>query len=1096
MKKIFLFLFCLLTVTVFSQSRYVEDTTDLKDITSFLNGFPAMVVSGDIYEGWYRYDTTTSLTPDARTIFASDHGTGFWVRTYQPTENIKVATDYDGIVTTGEIDSTDMYNFLTETSTPGSSVKVIWPDGTYDLPASFANVTGNWDINWEGNGRSTVIKDLSGFMPYGSGGIEIRNMSFKDGGILLRLDIGSSVTTSNHLILEDLYLQNCQMMARNVYGTNVINYDKVHINNVVMDTINSSVSGGAFIQWTVPVKSMYIGNILVQHNTDSNYVTLFRLQGENDSQFSTGDTTFILENIVIKNIITSATNAPAPVTNKLLMSINGEGNDVVVNGLYVYECNLPQLDLRGSPSQITFHNFAFYCPSVVSTATGTDYFLINKSRKTIAGELAFKMYDGYINIGGNLGGAYFENNGDRHIDNVNWTFSSTGNGVRVILSETPTHYNTFKVTNSIIQNISVTGKQTFWFNDDMAYIDFSDSWIGGGENIFGFATTAYQTKRARFENVTFHRGFQTTTQRDILTLELINCNFNGVDSYNFSSKIKTRVIGSSFYDDTTTATTSSVNLNFEFGNATNVDFIGNDFALDSVSQFGNISHTFYANGLDSLRFNNNTGYIRTATTAAVPVRVETIDYLEMIGNNITFPNVNADNGVVYIEAGDTIEIAKVYDNNFNAGGQSIDYFFWGGAGSYIDNLKWGDNSNFDAIEDGNITTTFGNITMHGLIDKDGDSYVTTETSSLTNYWSTTYIPNMPSSYIGKLRIGYRAAESATIGGDGATIIGTDAAYSSVEVARNSTIIGSRAAYGADSPVDTTNNITLVSLANQTGGNIIIGEQAGLGGLNQFGRTMLIGYRAADVTALVGGGVVKMDNTMIFGIEAAAPFSGITSEYFDVIAGGYRTLEGVDYAADYIGWGHDQYAETTHSWVKTVIDLGHKWNVNEDDTVQVAINIGMRNATKSNQITIGHDLTIPSQDSVIVFPTSYEIIGATIDVASILNFSTSDYYTTTQIDSALISPNTEIKVASYELTNSDAGKTIFISGTSTVTLPASLTWEVGQRVEIIRTDGGTITTETSAVTVEYPDNSSAEDSAIVTAAIFIKRADNDYIRIGN
>lgn len=106
------------------------------------------------------------------------------------------------------------------------------------------------------------------------------------------------------------------------------------------------------------------------------------------------------------------------------------------------------------------------------------------------------------------------------------------------------------------------------------------------------------------------------------------------------------------------------------------------------------------------------------------------------------------------------------------------------------------------------------------------------------------------------------------------------------------------------------------------------------------------------------------------------------------------------------------------------------------------------------------------------------------------------YTQTEVDSALISPTTEIKSASYELTSADAGKIIFISGTSTITIPTGLTWEVGQSIQIIRVDGGTISTETTAVTVEYPDNTSAEDDSITQAAVFIKRADNSYIRIGD
>lgn len=730
MKKI-LYIATLLFFSVAAKSQtYVADTTDLKLIPSVNNGKIATIVA-TAYQGSYRA-TNAAQTPNGANIFASSVKDGwYWVKIQDNNpsyRNVAIASKFKGIYSDGtEIDSADFHALVVATN----NQTLYFPQGTYNLPTEFSLVEITANIDWIGDGDESVIDGLSIFRVKGN--VSLKNIAFHNGGILFRQDAFTSggEIDADHFYVRNVYTRNCQMLVRNVPGTNYMHYDKFIIDGLIMDTINSSVSGGAVVQWTAPARVINLQHGLVQYNTDSNYVSLIRLAGANNGLDPTPDTAMYINDWEFRNIITSATNAPAPVTNKLIMTINGEGADVITENIKIYNCNLPQIDLRGSETTVIMDGWVVNCPSVVSTATGTDYFLINKSRKTKAGEYAFIMRGCDIFVGddgaGQLAAGYFENNGDRFITTTNWEFKSTGTGIRVILSEVPTHYNTFKVSESSIVNSASSGRQAFWFNDDIAYIEFDDVWMGGGENIFGLATTIYQTQKASFNNVTFHRGFQTSAQRDILHLEMTNCTFNGVDAYNFSSKVRTNIQGCVFEDDTTTAANSSGIMNFLFGNATSVDFIGNTFALDSVGQLGNISFTSSATGLDSLRFNENRGYIRTSTVLCIPIRVNTIDYVEVIGNSIEYKNGLADASFVYIEAGDTIDYAYVDGNRLRADGTGLDFFFSGGAGSYINNLKWGDNELLDAIEDGNITTVFDNITVHNAVDKDGNAYTTGDT---------------------------------------------------------------------------------------------------------------------------------------------------------------------------------------------------------------------------------------------------------------------------------------------------------------------------------------------------------------------------------
>lgn len=725
MKKI-IYIFTLIIFSLpLSSQQSVSDTTRLKALSSLNNGKIVTIDQGG-YQGTY-YATNTEQTPNHTTIFASSEKAGwYWVKVR---ETVLLDATRWGLPNDGTTISEERFtSFLARTN--GSSV--YFPAGTYDISGfSLAEVVA--DISWYGEGRNTIIEGMNNFKL--AGNVDINNMSFKDGEIMFRQDAFTSTSyTKNHFIVRNVYMQNCGHLVRNVLdGSNVVYYDEVIIDNVIQDTINSSGGGKAFIQWTTPAQHVSVTNILIQYNTDSSYITPIRFLGANNGLIPTTDTTMYFDNITFKNLVINATNAPAPVTNILLMAVGGEGADIIANNIHAYECNLPQFDFRGTGSEITLDGWDIYCPDVVSTAAWSDYFIINKSVAYDANDWAFIMRNSDVEIGTNSGeisGVYFESDGDKLISNTRLSVQAgAGSVVRARTNATPTHYNKLRLENSSIIHNGSSGRFAFRILDDISIIEIDGCYVDGPNSSIGESVTSDTTEILRVTNSTFHGGFQGATQRQIKQAVFLNNDFVGNDNYNFSALEKVFMSGNVFRDDTITDPNKDVDINFEFGAAKYVVFSNNFFDLKRTRRMGTLDHEFNADGLDTLIYNNNTGTVITSLSTCIPVRVDSVVYLEMKDNNIYFGGA-ADAAEAYpLRVLNSIDNAVIDGNNFHLqGGLPTNFFVEGLAGAFIRSLKLGDNETFTTFAEGDVTiSAYADIVVHNAIDKDGNAYLTSAT---------------------------------------------------------------------------------------------------------------------------------------------------------------------------------------------------------------------------------------------------------------------------------------------------------------------------------------------------------------------------------
>jgi hypothetical protein len=646
----------------------------------------------------------------------------------QNTTDIVFATDYTGIYNDGtSISLTDWQNFLTKTS----DSSVYFPQGSYNLANETRNLELDININWFGEGDKTVILNMA-LRPKGN--VNIYRMKWKDSPIIFRFDANTSSAPNDTVdfFASNITLQNCQMFIRNVEGTNPQKFDEVMIRNFRQDTINSADFGssGAFIQWTNEFKSIHIEDGSIQYNSDSNYVSVIRIAGLND-KYKRSDTNITVRNVELGNLYINAANAPKPVTNKLLMTINGEGANVLTEGISVYSCNLPQFDFRGSGSAITMRNWDVEIEKVVSTAEYTDYFLINKSRGP-AYEYALTIENCYVNLafgegqggGGELSFMYLENDGNRQILDSELLIEggTQVRGIRMLAGETKSFYNTLTVDGSSIRSYGATGKRAFWINDDIDRVNISNSIIEGQGSIYGFATSSGPAKEYHFHNVTFLGGFQSSAQRDVEVLKFSDCTFNGADRYNFTATKSTILTNNVFTDDTITVPNAgTVDINFEFGEAKSVKWDNTFFDLNRHKSMGTINHEFSASGLDTLIFSNNTGEINGINSIQVPIRVGNVSYLELKNNHISFGGLAESDDPQLARIETAVTDMYVADNIMQmSDGTKVDKLL-GGTGT-ISTIRTWNNRGYLDFNNGNTITAFDTIQTTHLKDMDDVPY--------------------------------------------------------------------------------------------------------------------------------------------------------------------------------------------------------------------------------------------------------------------------------------------------------------------------------------------------------------------------------------
>ena len=644
---------------------------------------------------------------------------------------IVFATDYTGIHNDGtSISRTNWKNFLLATS----DLSVYFPQGTYNLSDSTEDLELTINLHWFGEGDKSVLQNMA-LRPKGN--VHLYRMKWKDCPIIFRFDSNDTLPTHTpNFFAQDISLQSCQMFIRNTGSFNPQKFNEVSIRNFRMDTIDTNSSGGsgAFIQWGNAFKRMHIEDGLIQYNIDSSYKSVLAISGM-DGSSRRSDTSVTVRNLEFSNIYINATHAPTEViTNIQLMIIIGDVANVLTDGISVHDCNLPQFDLRGSGSTITMRNWDVEVDKVVKTATNTQYLLINKSRGP-AYEYALTIENCHINLGlgagpgggGKMSFMYFENEGNRQIlDSELLMEGGAGvSGIRMKVGEKKSYYNTLTVDGSSIRSYGPAGNQAFWINDDIDRVTVSNSTIEGSSSIYGFDGDTTTAREYHFHNVLFLDGFQSPAQRDIEVLKISNCTFNGVSRYNFTSTKSTILTNTTFTDDSSTVPDAgTVDINFEFGKARSVKWEHTFFNLNRHRRMGTIDHEFADSGLDTLLFNNNTGKINGRGTNAiqVPVRVDSVSYLELKNNHLSFGGTAEPANVYLARIGDAVTDLYVADNVVMMGdGSDIDYLL-AGTGTVSSVRTWNNKGYTDFTSMNVAITAFDTIQTTHLKDMDNVPY--------------------------------------------------------------------------------------------------------------------------------------------------------------------------------------------------------------------------------------------------------------------------------------------------------------------------------------------------------------------------------------
>lgn len=589
------------------------------------------------------------------------------------------ATDYPGIYNDGQAINRESFNNLLFKS---NGHKLYWPSGIYEFERGATNIDGRFAIDWYGEGANTILQGFSDLGP--AGNVQIENLKFRKGGIIIRWDNLTGITdTVEEFRITNVYLTNCRQLIRNVGPDNEVWARQVTINGLWVDSI---AVGGAVFQYTAEPVAFDLRNITVRETMNGTYVPLIRIE-------TTGgvDDTLMLNNISFEDVNVEKSLIPDP-TSVLLLSLNYHGGTLLASDITIRNCNLPMIDIRGTPCNVVLDNWQVNCSTNIPQVIDHDYFLINKSRQYNE-DWAFQMLNSNIYLGGNIGGIYFENEGNRLIRNSVFHFNNPGqNCIRFQVNEPSRHQSRMVIENSRIINSAEKGKMAFWIQDDVPFFTVKDSYIQGEESIYGFFRTGKANSAFRFSNTTFEGGFQSFGKnRGIARLIIDSCEFLGVDHFNFSSMKESRITNNQF-KDSENEQPGARNLNFEFGRARKAVFSANHFDLENAKAIGTVEFEYYDKGLDSLFFNQNTGSIIVSGNICYPIRLSQAEYLEVSDNKLTLGQKTLSKNAALILITESVGKAVVKNNELQYIGKESFSLISGEQGSRLESLIIKDNS--------------------------------------------------------------------------------------------------------------------------------------------------------------------------------------------------------------------------------------------------------------------------------------------------------------------------------------------------------------------------------------------------------------------
>lgn len=704
MKKILYIIVVLLFSVTAKAQTYVADTTDLKLIPSVNNGKVAFIVGTD-YQGAYRA-TQSDQTPNSATVFASFKSGWYWVK-IQETELVD-ATRY-GMKNDGtSISLDDFTKFCANTK----NKLVYWPAGTYTFASNATDISPVGDIDWYGDGRNTILDNFEEFSPIGN--IRMQNMQFIDADeYSIRWDSTetSQSDTVESVELYNLYMRDLKGFFRQPEQTSDVFAKVIKLNNIQYDTIGS---GGTAFNFSFGTYYYDIQNVIIQHTKDSTWAAGILLASEN-SAGNNVDTTMYVNNIVF-NGLWSKTSFGNPNSIYNLYCESDANATLKISNVKIFNTNLPRLYLRGScPTE--FENIEIRS---TSTRSGNaEAAIISKARVSDPRQYSLKMKNIVVEVD-SMQALYRENQGSVFLEDIYLKNTvSTIPTFSVSIGETITNNYTFKMLNSVINNTASLGvgfsMPPGFYHVELSNIEFKSP------NITLATTNTGDTTDFLAINDCFFNGSRWGAQS---LMYVNNLSVNGgrlvshgvINAQAIKSSIFRGVTFESISPDTTEATTSA-----------------QDFAILSPSRYLEVSDCYFnqynvtrmfnqdVGTADTIVFNYNRFYVNPGTSSGGRmIRIDTCDYLEMIGNKYFGTGTPAH--MIFLENG--IARAKIQDNTIQP---SVANFIEGLSGANISNLQFVGNVGYTSVADGNTTLTYADYVVSQSVDEDGNAYLTTAT---------------------------------------------------------------------------------------------------------------------------------------------------------------------------------------------------------------------------------------------------------------------------------------------------------------------------------------------------------------------------------
>ena len=587
---------------------------------------------------------------------------------YRRKNDLVVATDYTGIYNDGtSISQANFSAFVTATN----GRRVFWPAGTYQFQAGAADINPEADIYWEGEGRATVLSNFEEFSPFGNY-VVFKNLRFKDCDYVIRWDATEALTADTVELVEisGVYYQNVKGGFRQP-ETAIVWPRHVSLSNIIYDTIGP---GGAAFQFNGGAGTYMLRDIIVNYSIDSTYNNGITLASEQDGGAGI-DTAIYVENLTFTNLW-SREGYANPANLYTFYAEAQEGTVIKVEDVKIQNTNLPLIYLRGASTAI-YDGIDIRTDTLRSDFEGP--VLLSKTRRQDQ-EPAMIMRNSVI-IVPNITAFYKENIGDVWLyDNY---LENAGVGVKytvnVSVGEVPAypmtvlmHGNTIKnraSSNNIIGSFPAQIQRLEMYNNK--FIVPSGSIPSGANGLLIAGANVNDTMQTLimrenyFYGVRMNAGTRYIRNAIFENNEVIGSGTHGFGAFN-SSVIRNNIFRG-FDPDSIVGVGggATYDWNLYTPNAQRAEFIGNTFDLDNFVRVCNVD-IGQAGYCDSLIMNYNTGRIKAQTgNGSKMVRVDSVNYLEMVGNTIEFPTANPEH-VVFVE--NAINFANISGNSFHASG--------------------------------------------------------------------------------------------------------------------------------------------------------------------------------------------------------------------------------------------------------------------------------------------------------------------------------------------------------------------------------------------------------------------------------------------